>query len=110
VSDWTDISPPRQDSSDCEIPAVPVEGQVASWIKRTDDGGIVVGDVFQPKDYALARLPHEGLNPSHLIGTHIELDSVGSIHITDQGGLTHAVPRDSGVYLLIDTDHEHELR
>lgn len=106
--DWTDTSSPEKDTTGRETSTIPVEGQVVSWLKRTENGGIVVGNVFRPGDYAIIRHSHEGLDPDQMIGTQVKMDSVGSIHVTDQGGLTHAVPRESGVYLLIKTEPEHK--
>lgn len=104
VVDWTDISPPNLSGTDCEVPAIPVEGQVVSWLQRTDGGGIVVGDIFRPGDYSLTRFSDEGRNPNEMIGTRVEGDSVGSIHVTGPGNLSHTVPQEPGVYLLIETE------
>lgn len=105
--DWTDTSAPEQGGTDDEMAAVPVEGQVVSWLERTDSGGIVVGDVFLPGDYALTR-HSQGSDPDQMIGTQVQMNSVGSIHVTDRGGLTHAVPKDPGVYLLVETEPGHK--
>lgn len=106
--DWTDTSAPNRSDIDCEVPTIPVEGQVVSWLQRTNDGGIVVGDVFRPGDYALTPLPDEGKDPNQMIGTRVEMVSVGSIHVTDPGNLSHTVPQDPGVYLLVETEPEYK--
>ncbi len=101
-----DTSPPNQSGTDCEVPAIPVRGQVVSWLQRTDNGGIVVGDIFRPGDYSLTRLPDKGQDPNQMIGTHVETASVGSIHVTGPGSMSHTVPQGPGVYLLVETDPE----
>lgn len=86
--------------TEIDQPELSVEGRVVSWLKRKDDGAIVMGDFYPPGSYTLITYPEKS-KPSELRDENITGNHAGWFHAHGDLSLSHSVPTTTGEYLLV---------
>lgn len=98
-------SPEQQAETDTDPDdsAPRITGRVVSWLERTPDGAVVMGDIYPPGHFALIPCPADH-DPNALLDTTVTGNHVGRFHAPEYDSISYDLPSTAGVYLIIHRD------